>query len=67
LSATKRLSATFSFSSSFSRLASSAFIPPYWARQRWKVTSETSKAFATSAVVLPSPSISSASRSFLIT
>jgi len=48
-------------------LASSAFIPPYWLRQRWKVTSETSSAFATSAIDLPSPSINSASRSFLMT
>jgi hypothetical protein len=48
-------------------LASSAFIPPYWLRQRWKVTSETSRAFATSAIGLPSASISSASRSLRMT
>jgi hypothetical protein len=36
------LELTFSFSSSFNRIASSAFMPPYWARQRWKVTSDTS-------------------------
>ena len=66
LSATRRFNAPFSRSSSFKRLASSAFIPPYWARQRWKVTSDTSRALATSAVDLPSPSISS-SRSFLMT
>ena len=38
-SATSRLRRAFSASSSLSRLASSAFRPPYWARQRWKVCS----------------------------
>jgi hypothetical protein len=35
LSATIRLSRAFSVSSCFSRLTSSAFMPPYCARQRW--------------------------------
>ena len=35
LSATIRLSRAFSISSSLSRRTSSAFNPPYWARQRW--------------------------------
>jgi hypothetical protein len=63
LSATRRFSWPFSFSSSFSRLASSAFIPPYWLRQRCKVCSETSRAFAASPIVFPSESICSAIRS----
>ena len=67
LSATRRFREVFSRSSSRNRLASSAFIPPYWLRQRWKVTSETSRALATSAIDLPSPSISSAARSLRMT
>jgi hypothetical protein len=35
LPATIRLSRAFSTSRSFSRRTSSAFSPPYWARQRW--------------------------------
>ena len=35
LSATIRFNRAFSPSSSLSRLTSSAFSPPYWARQRW--------------------------------
>jgi hypothetical protein len=35
LSATIRLSRAFSPSNSFKRWTSSAFRPPYWARQRW--------------------------------
>ena len=42
-------------------------MPPYWLRQRCKVFSETSRALATWAVVLPSPSSRSASRSFAMT
>jgi hypothetical protein len=34
-SANNRFSRAFSLASSLSRLASSAFRPPYWARQRW--------------------------------
>ena len=34
-SASNRLSRVFSAASSLRRLASSAFSPPYWARQRW--------------------------------
>jgi hypothetical protein len=45
LLATIRFSCEFSRPSSFSRLTSSAFIPPYCARQRWNVFSETSSAF----------------------
>ena len=67
LSATIRFKDAFSRSSSRSRLASSAFMPPYWFRQRWKVFSETPRALATSAVDLPSPSIRSASRSLAMT
>src|SRR3972149_3207125 len=63
-SASSRLSRWFSSSSFFSRLASSAFIPPYWFRQRWKVCSLVSKAWQTSPIVLPPASIASASRSF---
>jgi hypothetical protein len=63
LSATIRLSAWFSRSSSLSRLTSSAFIPPNWARQRWYVGSETSSALATSGTSAPSASILSASLS----
>ncbi len=39
-----RFKEAFSRSSERSRLASSAVMPPYWARQRWKVCSETSSA-----------------------
>ncbi len=54
-SATIRFSLTFSRSSSFRRLASCAFKPPSWARQRCSVCSETSSCLATSATSQPSP------------
>lgn len=41
LSATMRFTHVFSFSSLGSRFACSAFIPPYWFCQRWKVVSFT--------------------------
>jgi luciferase family oxidoreductase group 1 len=63
LSATRRFSWPFSRSSSFRRLTSAAFIPPYWLRQRCRVCSETSSAFAASPAVFPSESICSAVRS----
>src|SRR5438876_11670601 len=50
LFATMRFSFKFSRSSSFKRLTSSAFIPPYCARQRWNVFSETSSCLATSGI-----------------
>ncbi len=62
-SATIRFSRTFSFSRSFSRFAASAFMPPYWLRQRCSVRSDTSTCFATSPVEAPSPAKRSASRS----
>ena len=46
--------AVFSCSSSFSRLASSAFIPPYWLRQRCQVDSVISRCRHTSSIDLPS-------------
>src|SRR5690606_17461232 len=54
----------FSSSSSLSRLASSAFIPPYCFRQRRYVDSLSSRACSTTASSLPALSIASASRSF---
>ena len=45
----------FSSRSSFSSLASSAFMPPYWFRQRCQVDSVISRWRATSSIVLPSP------------
>src|SRR5690606_36515462 len=50
--------------SSFSRFASSAFIPPYCARHRWKVCSLTPRVCTICPIVLPVASIASASRSF---
>ena len=47
-SATTRLRRVFSASSSLSRFMSSDFMPPYWFRQRLKVTSETPSRVATS-------------------
>src|SRR5690606_28142633 len=52
-SATIRFSRAFSFSSSRSRFASSAFIPPYWFRQRWNVVSLTPNPRQTSVIVAP--------------
>ena len=48
-SATSCFSRRFSSSRSFSRFASSDFIPPYWFRQRWYVASLTSSACNTAA------------------
>ena len=48
----------------FNRWVSSAFIPPYWFRQRWKVCSETSRCLGTVATSSPSAWSRSASRSF---
>src|SRR5487761_707636 len=62
-SATIRFSRWFSSRSWRSSLASLAFIPPYWFRQRWKVASLISSTLATSASSLPSPSSRSPSRS----
>src|SRR3990172_13038396 len=62
-SATSFFSRPFSTCSSLSCLASLPFIPPYWFRQRWKVASTTSNCWHTSAIVLPSDNIRSASRS----
>ena len=53
----------FSISSSLSRLASAAFIPPYWLRQRWKVCSPTSSFWQTWPIAAPPASSASASRS----
>src|SRR5262245_61465329 len=55
----------FSSSSSLSRLASSAFMPPYWFRQRWKVASLIPRAWQTSPIVRPAACIPSASRSLV--
>src|SRR5258705_2938480 len=57
----------FSSSNFASRTASSAFIPPYWLRQRAYVLSLTSSACSTAAKSLAELSIASASRSFLTT
>src|SRR5207245_11114594 len=62
-SATIRFSRRFSSFSRRSSLASSAFIPPSWLRHRPEVGSLTPSSLATSATLLPSPSIRSASRS----
>ena len=66
-SATSFLSRAFCFSSSLRRLASSAFIPPYWLRHRCQVCSETSRCLHTAARSLPSPSSRSPSRSLRMT
>src|SRR5215211_7843579 len=60
--ATSRLSRAFSASSSLSRLAWLAFIPPYWPRQRFQVASEISSIRRISARSLPSLSSRSPSR-----
>jgi hypothetical protein len=60
----KALGILFSSSSSLSRLASSAFMPPYWWRQRWNVASLIPRAWQTSPIVRPAASMPSASRSF---
>jgi hypothetical protein len=62
--ATSRLSRAFSASNSLSRLAALAFIPPYWARQRFQVASLVSNLRRTSARSLPSFSSRSPSRTF---
>src|SRR5690606_3849389 len=62
-SATIFFNRAFSRSSSLSRLASSAFMPPYWATHRCQVASEISRCLATSARLWPCPSSLSPSRS----
>lgn len=62
-SVTSFFSRAFSKSSSFSRFASSAFIPPYRLRQRLKVRSLTPSACTTCATLIPAARIASASRS----
>ena len=52
-SATIRFRRWFSFSSSFSRLASSAFMPPYWFFHRCHVDSVISRWRLTSSTVWP--------------
>gem|GEM_PF-2002490 len=59
-SARSRFNVAFSFSRSFNRFASSAFIPPYWLRQRWNEDSEISNARHTPATSSPLASIASA-------
>src|ERR1019366_9693687 len=66
-SATTRLSRPFSSLSRRSSLASSAFMPPYWLRQRLYVCSLISSSRATSATFLPSAASRSPSRSLRIT
>src|SRR5271157_1344985 len=66
-SARSFLSRWFSFSSSLRRLASSAFMPPYWFRQRCQVCSEISRCLETSSIVLPSARSFSPSASLRIT
>src|SRR5574337_30881 len=63
-SATIFFSRAFSFSSSFSRFAWPAFMPPYCARQRWNVFSLMPSGLLTAATVAPVASCASASRSF---
>jgi hypothetical protein len=63
-SATTSLSFLFSSSSFFSRIASSAYIPPYWRRQRSSVDSLTSSDCNTNARSFPALNIASASRNF---
>src|ERR1019366_10812334 len=62
-SATIRFSRWFSPRSGFSSLASSAFMPPYWFRQRCSVASLISRALATAATSWPCPASWSTSRS----
>jgi hypothetical protein len=56
-------SLAFSDSSSRRRLASLAFMPPYWLRQRFQLDSDTSRCRSTSVRSLPSLSRRSPSRS----
>src|SRR5215212_7912052 len=53
----------FSFSNSFKRFIASAFMPPYWLRQRWKVASLIPSLLATSGTEAPAASSASPSRS----
>src|SRR5215468_7784452 len=62
-SASSFLRRLFSSSSSLSRFASSAFMPPYCCRQRWNVGSLIPRAWQTSPIVRPAASMPSASRS----
>src|SRR5262249_31540536 len=62
-SARSFLSRAFSASSSLSRFIWSAFMPPYWCRQRWKVCSLTASLWQTWAMVRPLPRSTSAWRS----
>src|SRR5215210_2082022 len=62
-SATIFLRRVFSFSSSFRRLVASAFIPPYWFLQRWKVASLMPSSLAIWGTEAPAASSVSASRS----
>src|SRR6266511_709223 len=66
-SATRRLRRAFSTSSSLRRLASSAFMPPYWLRQRCRVGSLTPSFWQTWASVRPWARSASACRSFRMT
>src|ERR1019366_2135239 len=66
-SATRRLRRAFSRSNSLSLLASSAFMPPYWLRQRCQVDSVISRWRATSSRFFPSPRSFSPSVSLRIT
>src|SRR6185437_9386215 len=63
-SASSFFNRAFSRSSSLSRFASSAFMPPYCARQRAQLDSETSRCRSTSVSSVPSFSIRSPSRNF---
>lgn len=65
--ATSFFNRAFSTSSSFRRLASVAFIPPYWDRHLFHVASEISNVRSTSVRSAPPPSSRSPSRSFRIT
>src|SRR5215212_7003323 len=62
-SATIFFKRVFSDSSSFRRFVASAFIPPYWFLQRWKVASLMPSFLATSGLEAPAASSASASRS----
>src|SRR5262249_7172756 len=66
-SATRRLRRPFSASRSLSRLASSAFMPPYWLRQRWSVCSLTPSFWQTWARLRPWARSASAWRSLVMT
>src|SRR5581483_1259133 len=66
-SASSFLRRAFSFSSSLRRLASSAFMPPYWLRQRFQVDSAMARWRRTSARSLPALSMRSPSRSLRTT